>query len=70
MDELIKIGYIGLNKPCGGLMLNVPVYIKVEGLNKNGMTDEQERVIHSITETMLQCYEKQLSEYFASLKAE
>ena len=49
-------------------MLNVPLYVKVSELNKNGMTDTQEKVLHRISEIMIQRYEKQLSEYFAGLK--
>ena len=49
-------------------MLNVPLYVKVSELNKNGMTDTQEKVLHRISEIMIQRYEKQLSEYFVSLK--
>lgn len=63
-----KVAYIGLRNADGFLMLNVPLYVKVSELNKNGMTDTQEKVLHRISEIMIQRYEKQLSEYFASLK--
>lgn len=63
-----KVAYIGLRNADGSLMLNVPLYVKVSELNKNGMTDTQEKVLHRISETMIQRYEKQLSEYFASLQ--
>lgn len=49
-------------------MLNVPLYVKVSELNKNGMTDTQEKVLHRISEIMIKRYEKQLSEYFTCLK--
>ena len=67
-DTFLKIAYIGLNKPDGTMMINVPLYVKVSELNKSGMTDTQEKVISRITEIMIKRYEKQLSEYFASLK--
>ena len=67
-DTFQKIAYIGLQKPDGSLMLNVPLYVKVSDLNKDGMTDTQEKVISRITEKMIKRYEKQLSEYFVSLK--
>lgn len=63
-----KVAYIGLKQPDGAMMINVPLYIKVSELNKSGMTDTQEKVISRITEIMIKRYEKQLSEYFASLK--
>lgn len=63
-----KVAYIGLRNDDGTMMINVPLYIRVSELNKNGMTDTQEKVISRITEIMIKRYEKQLSEYFASLK--
>lgn len=63
-----KVAYIGLRNTDGSLMLNVPLYVKVSELNKSGMTDTQEKVMHRISEIMIERYEKQLSEYFASLK--
>ena len=63
-----KVAYIGLRNADGSLMLNVPLYVKVSELNKNGMTDAQEKIMHRISEIMIGRYEKQLSDYFASLK--
>ena len=68
-NELFQtVAYIGLRQPDGSMMINVPLYVKVSELNKSGMTDTQEKVISRITEIMIKRYEKQLSEYFASLK--
>ena len=67
-DTFLKIAYIGLNKPDGTMMINIPLYVKVSELNKSGMTETQEKVISRITEIMIKRYEKQLSEYFANLK--
>ena len=67
-DTFQKVAYIGLRNDDGSLMINVPLYVKVSELNKSGMTDTQEKVISRITEIMIKRYEKQLSEYFASLK--
>lgn len=67
-DTFQKVAYIGLNKPDGTMMINVPLYVKVSELNKSGMTETQEKVISRITEIMIKRYENQLSEYFASLK--
>lgn len=67
-DTFLKVAYIGLKQPDGAMMINVPLYVKVNELNKSGMTDTQEKVISRITEIMIKRYEKQLSEYFASLK--
>lgn len=67
-DNFLKVAYIGLKQPDGSLMINVPLYVKVSELQKSGMTETQEKVISRITEIMIKRYEKQLSEYFASLK--
>lgn len=67
-NTFLKVAYIGLKQPNGAMMINVPLYVKVSELNKSGMTDTQEKVISRITEIMIKRYEKQLSEYFASLK--
>ena len=67
-NTFLKVAYIGLKQPDGAMMINVPLYVKVSELNKSGMTDTQEKVISRITEIMIKRYEKQLSEYFASLK--
>ena len=67
-DLFQKVAYIGLLQPDGTMMLNVPLYVKVSELNKSGMTETQEKVISRISEIMIKRYEKQLSEYFASLK--
>jgi len=63
-----KVAYIGLRNPDGSLMLNVPLYVKVKELNKNGMTDEQEELIHRISGIMIQRYESQINQYMANLK--
>lgn len=63
-----KVAYIALRNTDGSMMINVPLYVKVSELNKNGMTDEQEKIIERITETMTKRYEKQISTYFTGLK--
>ena len=40
-----KVAYIGLRNADGSFMLNVPLYVKISELNKNGMTDTQEKVL-------------------------
>ena len=63
-----KVAYIGLRNPDGSMMLNVPLYVKVNEVNKNGVTDAQEEMIHRISEIMIKRYEKQISNYMAELK--
>ncbi|MDR1092738.1 MAG: hypothetical protein LBL66_01155, partial [Clostridiales bacterium] len=63
-----KVAYIGLRNPDGSMTLNVPLYVRVAEVNRNGMTDMQEELMHRISEIMIERYERQISEYMASLK--
>lgn len=63
-----KVAYIGLRNPDGSYLINVPLYVRVSELNKNGMTDMQEELIHRISEKMMRRYEKQISEFIANSK--
>ena len=63
-----KVAYIGLRNPDGSYMLNVPLYVKVNEVNKYGVTDTQEELIHRISEIMIKRYDRQISEYIANLK--
>ena len=64
-----KVAYIALRKQDGSLMINVPLYVKVSEINKNGMTETQERVMHRISAIMIKRNQKQLSDYFANATA-
>ena len=65
-----KVAYIGLRNPDGSYLLNVPLYVRVSEVNRNGMTDQQEELIHRISEIMMRRYEKQIREHLAGLKGE
>ena len=65
-----KVAFIAFDNPDGSLLINVPLYVKVSEVNKNGMTDTQEELMHRISEIMLRRYEKQISAYMANLKRE
>lgn len=67
-EQFQKVAYIGLRNTDGSMLLNVPLYVKVSELNKSGMTETQEKLIARISETMLKRYEKQIGNYFSSLK--
>ncbi len=62
------VAYIALRQKDGSPMISVPLYVKVTELNKNGMTESQESVMHRISEIMIKRNEKQLSDYFANAK--
>lgn len=67
-ENLQKVAYIGLRNKDGSFLLNVPLYVKVSDLNKNGVTDQQEELIHRISDIMLARYEKQIAEHIAALE--
>ncbi len=60
------VAYIALHQKDGSPMINVPLYIKVSEINKNGMTEAQESVMHRVSAIMIKHNEKQLSDYFAT----
>ena len=67
-DFYQQVAFIGLRNPDGSLLLSVPLYVKVGEVNKNGMTDMQEEMMHRVSEVMIKRYERQIGEYMANLK--
>ena len=63
------VAYIALRNKDGSPMINVPLYVKVSAMNKSGMTETQESVMHRISEIMIKRNEKQLCDYFANANA-
>lgn len=63
------VAYIALRNKDGSSMINVPLYVKVSAMNKSGMTETQESVMHRISTIMIKRNEKQLSDYFADRKS-
>ena len=57
-----KVAYIGLRNDDGSYLMNVPLYIKVSEVTKNGLTKQQESLIHKISEIMMKHYERQINE--------
>ncbi len=68
-DDLYqKVAYIGLRNKDGTYQMNVPLYVKVNEVNKNGVTDAQEEIIHKISSILIEHYEKQIGEFLAQQK--
>ena len=57
-----KVAYIGLRNEDGSYLMNVPLYIKVSEVTKNGLTKQQESLIHKISGIMMKHYERQINE--------
>ena len=60
------VAYVALRNKDGSPMINVPLYVKVSEINKSGMTEAQESVMHRISAIMIKRNQKQLSDYFAN----
>lgn len=71
MSEIFqKVAYLGLRNDDGSYLINVPLYIKVSEVTKNGVTKMQEDLIHKVSEIMMERYEKQINEEFRKMKKE
>lgn len=68
MEGYQIIGFIGLDNPDGTMAFNIPLYVKVTELNKDGNTDQAKELMHKVAVLMREHYESQLSEYIAKLK--
>lgn len=65
-----KVAYIGLRNEDGSYLMNVPLYVKVSEVNKNGLTQMQEDLVHKISEIMMKRYEQQINEEIERKKKE
>ncbi len=63
------VAYVALRNKDGSPMINAPLYVKVAEINKSGMTEVQESVMHRISAIMIKRNQKQLSDYFANATA-
>jgi len=69
MEGYQMIGFIGLDNPDRTMTFNVPLYVKVTELNKNGNSEQATELMHKVSTLMREHYESQLSEYIAKLKS-
>lgn len=60
--------YIALRQKDGPPMINVPLYVKVSEVNKNGMTEAQESVMHRVSEIMIKRNKKTIKRYHEKKK--
>ena len=63
-----KVAYIGLRNPDGTYLINVPLYVKVSEVNKNGLTEMQEELIHKVSEIMMKQKQKKIGKMILNLK--
>lgn len=62
-----KVAYIALRQNDGSLLINVPLFVRVADLQPNGMSNDQEQLMHQISEIMHRHYEQRLTDYFTKL---
>lgn len=67
-EQYQKVAYIGLRNAKGGYTLNVPLYIKLDDLNKKDVEQSNEELIHKVSQIMMQRYEKQFAEIMSGNK--
>lgn len=67
-EQYQKVAYIGLRNAKGGYTLNVPLYIKLDDLNKKDVEQSNEELIYKVSQIMMQRYEKQLAEIMSGNK--
>ena len=63
-----KVAYIALRQNDGSLLINVPLFVRVTDLQLNGMSNDQEQLMHRISEIMCCHYEQRLTDHFSKLK--
>lgn len=61
-EKLQKVAYIGLRNKDGSWLMNVPLYIKVSEVTKNGLTVTQEELVRKISQIMINRYDQQIKE--------
>ena len=67
-EQYQKVAYIGLRKKDGSYAVNIPLYVKLDEVDKKEMDESREENIHKVTEIMMRRYEKQLAEIMAGQK--
>lgn len=65
-EQYQKVAYIGLRRKDGSYAVNIPLYVKLDEVNKKDMDESREEIIHKVTEIMMRRYEKQLAEIMNS----
>ena len=65
-EEYQKVAYIGLRNADKSYLVTLPLYVKLDDLNKNEINASREELIRKVTKIMLNRYEKQISEFMQS----
>ena len=65
-EKYQKVAYIGLRNADKSYLVTLPLYVKLDDLNKKEINASREELIRKVTKIMLNRYEKQISEFMQS----
>lgn len=68
-EQYQKVAYIGLRRKDGSYAANIPLYVKLDEVDKKEMDESREEIIHKVTEIMMRRYKKQLAEIMNSKRS-
>lgn len=57
-EQYQKVAYIGLRRKDGSYAVNIPLYVKLDEVDKKDMDESREEIIHKVTEIMMRRYDK------------
>lgn len=60
-EQYQKVAYIGLRRKDGSYAVNIPLYVRLDEVDKKEKDESREEIIHKVTEIMMRRYEKQLA---------
>lgn len=64
MDERYQmVACIGLRKSESDEMITVPLYVKVRAEEGSPLPEEQQEMLHRVSESMIRRYEQQLADF-------
>ena len=52
-EQYQKVAYIGLRRKDGSYAVNIPLYVKLDEVDKKDMDESREEIIHKVTEIMM-----------------
>lgn|GEM_PF-2764761 len=70
-ESYIQIAVCAMRNADGnGLLLDIPLYIKVSEINAKNMLAMQDEMLDRVSQEMMRRYEKQISQHMTNLRKE
>ena len=57
------VGFVGLRNNDGKYESTIPLYAKIDNFNEDGISDEQEEVMHRVSSIIMKHYGSRLMEF-------